>query len=351
MGQDANQMSATSTDDPEVIAADIAQTRAEMSGTIDAIQQRLSPDALGEQAKEKVEDLTEQAKEAAREAVQEAKEAVRETLLEARDNVREATIGRVETMVRNAGDTAQDTREGLMGTIRQNPVPAALVGIGLGWLWMNRQGGSSRRDGGRNERYYRGERYDRGERGAYIATSYDRYGAADTYPRRGGDEGDSGGVRQAVGNVAGQVGSAAGSAAGSVGETVGSAASSVGETVGNAASAVGDTASNLASATQERAQRVEDRFGQAIQENPLAVGAVALAIGAAVGLALPQTQRENQLLGEARDTLVERAQDLAQETIGKVQSVASEAQGSVQESMQEVKETVKEESKKQGLTQ
>jgi len=37
--------------------------------------------------------------------------------------------------------------------------------------------------------------------------------------------------------------------------------------------------------------------------------------------------------------------------MGKVQSVATEAQASVQDSVQAVKETVKDESKKQGLTQ
>src|SRR5215207_289273 len=49
---------ATETDDPEQIREEIEQTRTEMSGTIDAIQERLSPDHLKEQAKEAVFDAT-----------------------------------------------------------------------------------------------------------------------------------------------------------------------------------------------------------------------------------------------------------------------------------------------------
>ena len=90
--------------------------------------------------------------------------------------------------------------------------------------------------------------------------------------------------------------------------------------------------------------RIEDSFQRALRTNPLAVGAVTLALGAAIGLALRRPQRENQLMGEARDTLLERAQGFAQETVEKVQHVATEAQ-------QTVTETVKEEAKSQGLTQ
>ena len=61
-------------------------------------------------------------------------------------------------MVRNAGDTLNEARYTMMDTIRQNPIPAAMVGIGLGWLFMNRrsssQGSYSRYD---DARRYRGQ--------------------------------------------------------------------------------------------------------------------------------------------------------------------------------------------------
>jgi hypothetical protein len=41
------------------------------------------------------------------------------------------------------------------------------------------------------------------------------------------------------------------------------------------------------------------------------VGVAAVAVGATVGLALPETETENEWLGETRDTMVEQAQELA----------------------------------------
>jgi chromatin segregation and condensation protein Rec8/ScpA/Scc1 (kleisin family) len=110
----------------EEIRADIEHTRAEMTETINAIQERLSPQHLMEQAK---------------------------------DTVRDATIGRVEQMVSNVGDkigevadqaqqTTSDVAEqagGVLRVIRENPVPAALAGLGLALLFMKGREGDQRR--------------------------------------------------------------------------------------------------------------------------------------------------------------------------------------------------------------
>ena len=67
-------------------------------------------------------------------------------------------------------------------------------------------------------------------------------------------------------------------------------------------------------------------------------GVLALALGTAVGMAVPETQAEHEFMGEARDKLVDRAQDVARDTMEKVQRVAGdvmdEAQTTVQERMQ-----------------
>ena len=70
---------------------------------------------------------------------------------------------------------------------------------------------------------------------------------------------------------------------------------------------------------------------------------MALAIGTAVGLAIPETDRERQLMGEARDSLVERAQEAAAETLDKVQRVA-------EETLHSAEETATQKSKEVGLT-
>ena len=83
------------------IRDNIADTRDRMGSTIDAIQEKFSPQNLMEQAKE---------------------------------TARDATIGRAQEMANNVADTAGETGSTLMDTIRENPVPVALTAIGLGWL-------------------------------------------------------------------------------------------------------------------------------------------------------------------------------------------------------------------------
>src|SRR3954471_20627788 len=82
--------------DPEEIRVEIAQTRTEMSGTIDAIQQRLAPEVIGAQAKDVVRDATEQAKSAAQDvlqdAVREVKDAAKEVTEHAVHEVKDAAL-------------------------------------------------------------------------------------------------------------------------------------------------------------------------------------------------------------------------------------------------------------------
>jgi hypothetical protein len=93
---------------------------------------------------------------------------------------------------------------------------------------------------------------------------------------------------------------------------------------------------------QYRAERVGNRFSDLMQENPLMIGAAAAALGAIVGFAFPATEKENEIMGEARDRVVDRAQEVASETAQKVQHVAQEAATAA-------KETAKDEAQKQNL--
>jgi hypothetical protein len=53
--------------------------------------------------------------------------------------------------------------------------------------------------------------------------------------------------------------------------------------------------------------------------------AVMLGLGAAVGLAVPATERENEWLGEARDSLMEQAKDVISEAGEQARRTAGEA--------------------------
>jgi ElaB/YqjD/DUF883 family membrane-anchored ribosome-binding protein len=112
--------------------------------------------------------------------------------------------------------------------------------------------------------------------------------------------------------------------------------------VSDMSSTVQDRASQLAGTVQDRAAWAQDNIQRGMQENPLAVGVVALGIGALIGLMLPSTEPENRYMGETRDRLVEQGQQMAQQVAQKVSNVA-------QEGLSAAKEAVQNETREQGL--
>jgi len=77
------------------------------------------------------------------------------------------------------------------------------------------------------------------------------------------------------------------------------------------ASELGQHAAELGHRAYDQLQRTQERTAQLVDENPLVVGALALAAGVGVGLLLPATSRENRLLGQTRDQLIDEAQRTA----------------------------------------
>jgi hypothetical protein len=59
--------------------------------------------------------------------------------------------------------------------------------------------------------------------------------------------------------------------------------------------------------TRARAQQVQQRATTMLDEQPLVVGAIALAAGAVLGAALPTTQYENRTVGPVRDRTLDKA--------------------------------------------
>ena len=281
------------------IRGDIEDTRARMGSTIDAIQEKLSPQRLMEQAKE---------------------------------TARDATIGKAQEMASNVADTAKETGSTLMDTIRENPVPVALTAIGLGWLlWGARRKAADRRDerdywNARNGRYGQYDRY-----GRYSGYD-DRYRNGMYQPRQ-----DNGRMSQMADKVQ--------DTAGRVGDQMQNAANKVGDQVQDAASTVADRAGDAADYAQWQAQRARSWLEQTWEDNPLLVAGAALAAGALIGLSVPETQMENQLMGDARDSLVEKAQGVAEDTVQKAQDTATKAAHQVENQAQQQKAATNQQSK------
>jgi ElaB/YqjD/DUF883 family membrane-anchored ribosome-binding protein len=260
-----------SDESPEEIQQDIERTRAGMGETLDEIEQRLSPQRLKD------------------EAIQ---------------SVRDNTIGRAEQVVQDATDSAKGTGRSMLETIRQNPLPAALAGIGLGWLYMNSKNTSSVRT------------ID------HIQTEPRRYSSGGYYSGSYGSATSS--QDMGVGERAGQVQ-----------EKAGEYAEQAQDMASQYAGQAQERASQLGHQAQYKAHDAYDRFDQLMHESPLVVGAVAIGLGAAMGLAIPETRRENEMMGEARDSLIETAQQKADETMQKAEHVVSEAKDAAQQEAQQ----------------
>jgi hypothetical protein len=178
---------------------------------------------------------------------------VKDALTGARDSIRAATLGKVETLATNLGDSMNDVRDTLLDTLYKNPLPATLTGVGLAWLLMNRSRSASARR---------------------------------IHPANGG-------IGTAVGNVGAAVGRAADKATGALAEGVQGAtdaagnaldsasgmvtafAQTAGEGAQYAAHTARDGATALASSAQQSAKRVEQIVQRQLRERPLAVGAAA----------------------------------------------------------------------------
>jgi hypothetical protein len=281
--------------DTDMLREEIEQTRERMSGTLDQLGERLNPNRIKQQVK---------------------------------DNVREATIGRVEDMARHASVRVNETREGILDTIRDNPVPAAMIGIGLGWMLLN----------GRRSSHTHTHSLQSDEIGGYgyvgnIDSVTPRLMQDDAAGGMGASiSHDTGGIRSHVSDVAVNAREKVSDVTQRAGERISGVKETASEKVGDVAHRVQHVASDLAQTTRYQAGRVEDRVASTMQDNPLAIGAVAIALGMAAGFAIPETRRENEILGPTRDKLVDRAR-----------MVASDAKERAHEVVDRVKEAAEEE--------
>jgi hypothetical protein len=304
---------------------EIELTRADMTSTIDAIQDKLDPEVLSEQAKDTAHDVTDhairEAKEAAREitdhAIAQAREAVLDITGQAKTALREATIGKVETMAHTASETAGGWRQTLVETVKANPLPAAVVGLGLGWMFLNRP------DHGRTVRYD-----PNAGPGRYASPGYGSgvYG--------GGGYGTVPTERTGLGGLADEGKQTVGRASDQAQQTTGQVVEQVQGTAGQVVDHVQETSGQVLDQVQAQASRAQSFLQRQLEENPLLVGAVAVAVGGVLAATVPVTPREDQLMGEARDRVMGTAKELTQDTMHKVGRVVDEAQSAAEEEAQ-----------------
>jgi ElaB/YqjD/DUF883 family membrane-anchored ribosome-binding protein len=303
----------------EALVADIEETRAELCCTIGSLEERLNPEALKEQARDLMQD--------------------------AGDQVRDATIGRAQEAFNDTTRSIRGMGEMMFGTIRNNPIPSAMVGLGLGWLWFQGQN-SAKNDRARFD-YDRRASYGTepwvGRRGTYDT----RYGEGSPY--RGSSGYGYGAEYQGSAGYGYGYGAEVNrgtESGGSPVERAKDAASSVTDRLQDKTADLQDKASEFQGRASEfvgqvgeRADRVMDEFqergrwiaqtGQGqiermLNDNPLTVGGLALAGGIALGLLFPNTEQENQWFGGMRDDVMDQVKQTAQQAQEKLKDAAQE---------------------------
>lgn len=117
---------------------------------------------------------------------------------------------------------------------------------------------------------------------------------------------------------------------GSAYRTTADAAGSAAESIGSGSSAAAD-AQRVTEAGREARDQLgqlgdgtRQRLGWLVREQPLVLGAIGLAVGAAVGALLPGTETEDRLMGETRDDLAERARATAEQGFERAKEAAGE---------------------------
>jgi ElaB/YqjD/DUF883 family membrane-anchored ribosome-binding protein len=382
------------------IRAEIEQKRAEISETIDEITERLSPgniaaqagDTVKETARNTVRRVTDTASQAARRVAESASDTARRVADTAGETARRVA----DTAGARAGDVAEQSR--VMGRraarrVREHPwsAGAVLAGIGAAAWWM-----MSRRSSGTEEcdvddyseesLYYDNDEFagDRGNRFVNFVRDNPVPIALTTlglgwwaWSQRAGrerlsDEADypssefdsTWSTRSGYGAVGADAGgyrhfdSERGvwvdreeSATDRVRHAAADATDRARESLSSATDRARETMSQVSGRTRQAAGRAQQQVGRYTRQattqlqywmdrNPLACGAVAMAVGVAVGLALPETRREQELMGDTRDRVVDKTRAMANRAVDRATEAAHNIVGAAQNAADSTSSTV-----------
>jgi ElaB/YqjD/DUF883 family membrane-anchored ribosome-binding protein len=180
--------------------------------------------------------------------------------------------------------------------VKDNPMPVLLTATGIGWMMF---GPNQTRSAVRYNRYA----YDDAEEGAEGLTA------------KIGETMQSGATatRQQFAKTTE-----------TAKETVSRTTDKVKETADRAADALHETVNKTRDIAQSQVKQVRDGFNQLLEEQPLILGAVGLAVGAMIGAAFPSTEQEDRLVGEIRDKTLNKGKELGAQVYEKGSELAKQ---------------------------
>lgn len=298
----------------------------------------------------------------------------------------------IDTLVRQVGDQFRehggDMGRSISNQVKANPIPLALTGIGLAWMMF----GSGQKPASavaRNssdyspaERDFRRTRLEQG----LPYTPPTRHTPADTYNMPSWAQRDAGGrsvgeavsqgadaVKDRASSTATAISDGASRAASGVSDAAASAKSSLASGVQSGRDSISAAGDRLAEGTETLSTEARERViaarraaiemrisasqslnqvGRSVSRSasdgaeaaadfydrqPLVVGALALAVGAAIGGALSRTKFEDDLMGAQSDDLFSEAERIFEEEKSKALTVARSVKEEVEDIASETK--------------
>lgn len=227
----------------------------------------------------------------------------------------------------SAGDFVQD-----LGTaVRENPVSAALIGMGLVWLLtgagnpLTRAQSLARRTGMDRFSDAAADGFNSGRDA--ISSGYDALAE------------DASGLASRTSDGVQKLGDMGSSAARRLGDTGTATLRRVTRVSSDFADAATDTFRGIPDRSSEMFSSAKDSLTDLFERQPLFLGAVGIAIGAGIAASLPSTHFESDLLGGTSDEFKEMASRFVSEQKENVSGIADGVVTAVQE-----------EAKAQGLT-
>jgi len=247
-----------------------------------------------------------------------------------------ASVGSlVDQVVKAVGENGGEVSRNLGRSLRDNPMAVILTGVGLAWLMA---GSGRSRDGGDDwvEPYSDDLRSGRDPLseppvpGSGYASSTANPSWPRTVPSDEAAASEEGGFRERAADFASRVGEG-------ISETVEGAREHASDMAHSASARLhqaGDTLREAGGSVRHRASAarrtaagtgdyMRNGLDTLMQDQPLVAGAIAMALGAAVGGALPRSRVEDRMFGEQSDRAMASARSEVREQGAKVQAAAS----------------------------
>jgi len=260
--------------------------------------------------------------------------------------------------------------------VRDNPVAVGLVGVGLAWLIYGTRGSSEPTYDTRDSRYaaatahrparpapqaravYRGPKPEFQDLPAWAVDDHDDDDSGRSYGDRARDAARD--ARGRAADTAETVGDTARSYASSASGAISSAAGTVSDRAGRMRARLSEGTEHLSEGARERviaararAVDLRDRAGVRMaqgrdraesfyEQQPLVVGALAVAAGAALAATLPRTRLENEYLGSYSDDLMDEAERILHDETEKAKAVGYAVRDEAEQMYEEAKGQAKE---------